>query len=85
MPSHNQESSSQSFYCPYDKRQTFMMHFPGIYCGEKRRLHVYETRHILSLNQDVIKEHYFLSKMLQVVWLSLSDVGHGFMNYFVHL
>lgn len=39
-----------------------MMHFPGIYCGEKLRQPVYKTRHIRSLNEDVIRENCFLSR-----------------------
>lgn len=62
MLSHRQESSSPCFYYSCEERQTFMMHFPGIHCGEKLRQPVYKTRHIRSLKEDVIRENCFLSR-----------------------
>lgn len=62
MLSHRQGSSGPCFYYSCEKRQTLMMYFPGIHCAEQLRRPVYKTRHIRSLNEDVIRENCFLSR-----------------------
>lgn len=62
MLSHRQGSSGPCFHYSCEKRQTLMMHFPGIHCAELLRQLVYKTRHKRSLNEDVIRENCFLSR-----------------------